>query len=157
MRHLFKTTFPSLPVIIPAGKTTIMSNITQVVNVDKNLKTLKKGVHASDVDQLLSSTGPFTFFAPQDGAFDKLAKGTMDNLLEPQNRAKLKDLINNHIVSGKINFLDLKDGDSLTTVNGHVLPISVKNGLVHIGEIAITAKDGKVSNGVIHIADTVIQ
>ena len=49
-----------------------MSNITQVVNEDKNLKTLKKGVHASDLDQLLSSTGPFTFFAPTDLAFDKL-------------------------------------------------------------------------------------
>ncbi len=134
-----------------------MSNITQVVNVDKNLKILKKGVHASDVDQILSSTGPYTFFAPQDGAFDKLAKGTMDDLLEPQNRAKLKNLLNNHIVSGKIDFQDLKDGDKLTTVNGREIVISVKNGTVHTGDIAITARDGKVSNGVIHITDTVIQ
>ena len=134
-----------------------MSNITQVVNVDKNLKILKKGVHASDVDQILSSTGPYTFFAPQDGAFDKLAKGTMDDLLEPQNRAKLKNLLNNHIVSGKINFLDLKDGDKLTTVNGREIAITVKNGTVHTGDIAITARDGKVSNGVIHMTDTVIQ
>ncbi len=134
-----------------------MSNITQVVNVDKNLKILKKGVHASDVDQILSSTGPYTFFAPQDGAFDKLAKGTMDDLLEPQNRAKLKNLLNNHIVSGKIDFQDLKDGDKLTTVNGREIVISVKNGTVHTGDIAITARDGKVSNGVIHMTDTVIQ
>lgn len=57
-----------------------MSNITQVVNTDKNLKTLKKGVHSSDLDQLLSSTGPFTFFAPSDLAFEKLEKGLMDDL-----------------------------------------------------------------------------
>ena len=52
-----------------------MSNITQVVNADKLLKTLKKSVHASDLDQLLSSTGPYTFFAPSDLAFEKLEKG----------------------------------------------------------------------------------
>jgi uncharacterized surface protein with fasciclin (FAS1) repeats len=49
-----------------------MRNITQVINVDKNLKTLKKGVHGSDIDQLLSSSGPFTLFAPADIAFEKL-------------------------------------------------------------------------------------
>jgi uncharacterized surface protein with fasciclin (FAS1) repeats len=52
-----------------------MSNITQVVNTDKNLKTLKKGVHASDMDQILSSTGPYTFFAPTDLAFEKTGEG----------------------------------------------------------------------------------
>ncbi len=101
-----------------------MSNITQVVNVDKNLKTLKRGVHASDMDQLLSSTGPYTFFAPSDQAFEKLKKGMLENLLEPQNRAKMADLLNNHIVSGKILYADLKDGDTLTTLNGKKIIIT---------------------------------
>lgn len=133
-----------------------MSNITQVVNVDKNLKTLKKGVHASDTDQLLSSIGPFTFFAPSDMAFEKLAKGMMDNLLEPQNRAKLANLMNNHIVNGKIAYADLKDGDKLTSVNGKVLNVNVKNGSVSIGDIAVSQRDAKVRNGVIYLTDTVI-
>lgn len=133
-----------------------MSNITQVVNVDKNLKTLKKGVHASDTDQLLSSIGPFTFFAPSDMAFEKLAKGMMDNLLEPQNRAKLANLMNNHIVNGKIAYADLKDGDKLTSVNGKVLNVNVKNGSVCIGDIAVSQRDAKVRNGVIYLTDTVI-
>ena len=58
-----------------------MSNITQVVNSDKNMRTLKKGLHYSDMDQLLSSTGPFTFFAPSDLAFEKLGNTFMDDLL----------------------------------------------------------------------------
>ena len=57
-----------------------MSNITQVVNADKLLKTLKKSVHASDLDQLLSSTGPYTFFAPSDLAFEKLEKGRIEKV-----------------------------------------------------------------------------
>jgi uncharacterized surface protein with fasciclin (FAS1) repeats len=125
-----------------------MSNITQVVNVDKNLKTLKKGVHASDLDQLLSSTGPYTFFAPSDIAFEKLDKGIMDTLLEPQHRAKMADLINNHIVAGKISFDTLKDGDTITTINGKALQVHIQNGITSVGNCVIHARDAKISNGV---------
>lgn len=133
-----------------------MSNITQSVNNDKNLKTIKKGVHGSDLDQLLSSTGPFTFFAPVDLAFEKLEKGTMDNLLEPQNRSKLADLVNNHIVAGKIVYSALKDGEKLTTVNGKQLLVAVKDGIVTVDGINVQQRDAKISNGVMHLTDTVI-
>ncbi len=144
-----------MPVILPADKSIKMSNITQVVNTDKNLKSLKKGVHFSDLDQLLSSTGPFTFFAPSDLAFEKLEKGFLDDLLTPANRPKLTDLLNNHIVNGKILFNELKDGDKLKTVNGKELLVEVKNGQVHIGEAGILAREMRISNGVIHNSDTV--
>ena len=134
-----------------------MSNITQVVNTDKNLKILKKGVHASDMDQVLSSTGPYTFFAPTDLAFEKLEKGFMDNMLEPVNRARLADLISNHVVKGKINFDALKDGDKLLSVNNKEIQIQVKNGVVTIGDATLQAREAKISNGVIHIMDTVLQ
>ena len=133
-----------------------MSNITQVINVDKNMRSVKKGVHASDLDQLLSSTGPFTFFSPSDIAFEKLDKGTLESLLEPANKAKLTDLLKNHIVSGKIIFQDLKDGDKLTTVNGRDLNVQVKNGVVSIGEIGVLPREAKISNGVMHLVDTVM-
>jgi uncharacterized surface protein with fasciclin (FAS1) repeats len=132
-----------------------MSNITQVVNTDKNLKTLKKGVHSSDLDQLLSSTGPFTFFAPSDLAFEKLEEGLMDDLLEPKNKLKLTNLLNNHIVSGLVSFKDLKDGDILKTLNGHQLTVGVKEGKVNIGEAVILGRDAKTTNGIIHSTDTV--
>jgi uncharacterized surface protein with fasciclin (FAS1) repeats len=134
-----------------------MSNITQVVNTDKNLKTLKKGMHASDLDQMLSSTGPFTFFAPSDIAFEKLEKGLLESLLEPANKIKLTDLMNNHVVTGKITFQELKDGDTLKTVNGNELLIHAKNGSVTVGNSGIQARDAKkISNGIIHIMDTVM-
>ncbi len=134
-----------------------MSNLTQVVNVDKTLKTLKRTVHASDMDQLLSSTGPFTFFAPSDLAFEKLEKGMVEKLLEPQNRARLADLLNNHIVNGKISIKELKDGDTLTTLNGKELAVQAKNGAVTIGNISMQHREAKISNGVMYLADTVIQ
>ena len=133
-----------------------MSNLTQVVNVDKNLKTLKKSVHASDLDQLLSSSGPFTFFAPSDSAFQKLEKGLIDKLLEPQNRGLLADLLSNHIVNGKIGYRELKDGDKLIAVNGRELKVQVTNGTVSISDIPIQPRDAKIMNGVMHMMDSVI-
>jgi uncharacterized surface protein with fasciclin (FAS1) repeats len=141
--------------MLPAGKKTKMSNITQVVNTDKYLKTLKQSVHSSDLDQLLSSTGPFTFFAPSDLAFEKLDKGFMENLLLPENKLKLIDLLNNHIVKGKIHFKDLKDGDNLETVNGNQLLVAVTNGKVSIRDAAVAGRDAKITNGVVHSTDTV--
>jgi uncharacterized surface protein with fasciclin (FAS1) repeats len=132
-----------------------MSNLTQVVNTDKNLKTLKQGVHSSDLDQLLSSTGPFTFFAPSDLAFEKLDKGFMEDLLEPQNKLKLTDLLNNHIVKGKIYFKDLKDGDKLEAINGNQIQVEVKNGVVSIGEAVILGREAKITIGVMHSTDAV--
>jgi uncharacterized surface protein with fasciclin (FAS1) repeats len=146
-----------LQAILPADKSIKMSNLTQVVNVDKTLRTLKRTVHASDMDQILSSAGPYTFIAPSDLAFEKLEKGLIDKLLEPQNRAQLADLLNNHILDGKISFKELKDGDKLTTLNGKELVVQEKNGTVTIGSINILPREAKISNGVMYLADTVIQ
>jgi uncharacterized surface protein with fasciclin (FAS1) repeats len=133
-----------------------MSNITQLVNVEKNMTTLKKGVHAAGLDQVLSSTGPFTVFAPTDVAFSKLDKGTLDNLLKPENKTKLTDLLNHHVVSGKINFKDLKDGEKLKTVNGKELLVHVKDGHTTVDGVKIQGHDVQATNGVIHSLEAVM-
>ncbi len=133
-----------------------MSNITQVVNVDKNMTTLKKGVNASGLDQVLSSTGPFTVFAPSDRAFGKLDKSVLDNLLKPENKAKLVDVLNHHVVAGKIQFKDLRDGEKLKAVDGKELLVHVKDGAVSIDGAKIEQHDVQTSNGVIHSLDSVI-
>jgi uncharacterized surface protein with fasciclin (FAS1) repeats len=133
-----------------------MSNITQVVNTDKNMTTLKKGVHASDLDQLLSSTGPFTMFAPLNLAFDKLEQGTMDKLLEPENKTALTSLVNHHVVPGKINFKDLKDGEKLKSIDGKELLVTITGNEVRIDGALIQNHDIKTTNGVMHSLDTVL-
>jgi uncharacterized surface protein with fasciclin (FAS1) repeats len=133
-----------------------MSNITQVVNEDKNMTTLKRSVIASGLDKVLSGTGPFTIFAPSDLAFEKLEKGVLDNLLKPENKAKLVDVMNYHVVSGKISFADLKDGQKLKTVSGKELRVHVKDGQVSIEGARIQGHDVPTSNGVIHSLDTVM-
>ena len=132
-----------------------MSNITQVVNTDKSMKTLKKGLHYSDLDQLLSSSGPFTFFAPSDIAFEKQGNTFMDDLLTAENKPALTDLLHNHILDSVVSFQNLKDGDKLTTINGKELLVTVKDGRVNINDNPIEIRQQKISNGVIHLTDTV--
>ena len=132
-----------------------MSNITQVVNTDKSMKTLKKGLHYSDLDQLLSSSGPFTFFAPSDIAFEKQGNSFMDDLLTAENKPALTYLLHNHILDSMVSFQNLKDGDKLTTINGKELLVTVKDGRVNINDNPIEIRQQKISNGVIHLTDTV--
>src|SRR4051794_29608506 len=133
-----------------------MSNITQVVKQDKYLTTLNRGVTASGLDQVLSGTGPFTLFAPSDLAFGKLEGGTMENLLKADNKLKLADLLNYHVVAGKIEFKDLKDGEKLKTMNGKELSVRTKDGKVTVNGATIQQRDLKTSNGVIHSLDSVL-
>jgi uncharacterized surface protein with fasciclin (FAS1) repeats len=133
-----------------------MSNIAQLLNVEKDMTTLKKSVHASGLDQVLSGNGPFTVFAPTDIAFGKLDKGTMENLLKPENKPKLTDLLNRHVVAGKITFKDLKDGEKLKTVNGKELLVHVKDGYTTVDGSKILGHDVQASNGVIHSVETVM-
>lgn len=133
-----------------------MSNITQVVNTDKNMTTLKKAVHASGLDQTLSATGPFTLFAPSDLAFQQMQPGVMDNLLQPGNKTELTLLMKGHVLNGKTIFSNLKDGDKLTTVGGQELLVTEKNGTVSINGATILNHDVRTSNGVIHSLDTVL-
>lgn len=134
-----------------------MSNITQVVKQDKYLTTLNRGVTASGLNQVLSGTGPFTLFAPSDLAFVKLEEGVIEDFLKTENKLKLADLLNHHVVAGKIEFKDLRDGEKLKTMNGKELSVTIENFKVSINGAIIQQRDVKTSNGVIHSLDTVLE
>jgi uncharacterized surface protein with fasciclin (FAS1) repeats len=134
-----------------------MSNITQVVKQEKYMTTLNRGVRASGLGQVLSGTGPFTLFAPSDLAFGKLEGGAIENLLKAENKLKLTDLLNHHVVAGKIAFKDLKDGEKLKAMNGKELSVHIKDGTVSVNGAVIQQRDVKTSNGVIHSLDAVLE
>jgi uncharacterized surface protein with fasciclin (FAS1) repeats len=134
-----------------------MSNITQVVNTDKNMTTLKKGIHATDLDQVWSGTGPFTVFAPSDTAFGKLEAGTLEELLKPENKVKLTALLQHHVVGGKISFKDMKDGDILKSLDGKELRVSLTDGKATVDGSVIQNRDVASSNGIMHFIDTVLK
>jgi len=133
-----------------------MSNIVDVVVADKNLVTMLKSVKAAGLETELSKTGPFTVFAPTDLAFGKLAQGELTELLKPENKMKLTGMLNSHVVQGKTNFKDLKDGQKLKTISGKELDVKVKDGKVTINGATVQGRDSEASNGVVHSLDSII-
>jgi uncharacterized surface protein with fasciclin (FAS1) repeats len=118
-------------------------------------KTLAAAVTAAGLVHTLQGDGPFTVFAPTDAAFAAIQKD-VDNLLKPENKAKLANILTYHVVAGKVMAADLKDGQELTTVQGGKLKVSVKNGKVMINGANVTSANVNASNGVVHVIDKVM-
>lgn len=133
-----------------------MSNIVEVVEADKNLAALGNGLKASGMDELLSKEGPFTVFAPTDLAFGQLQAGKWPEMLKPENKPQLIDLMNNYVVKGKTSFKQLSSGQKLTTLGGKELRINVSNGIVEVNGAQVQGRDIEASNGVIHSIDRIV-
>jgi uncharacterized surface protein with fasciclin (FAS1) repeats len=118
-------------------------------------KTLVAAVTAADLVGALKGAGPLTVFAPNDEAFAKLPAGTVDDLVKPENKAKLTAILTYHVVSGGIMASDLTEGGAPKTLNGETLMISLKDGAEVNGAKVVTA-DIACTNGVIHVIDTVL-
>ena len=121
----------------------------------ESAKTLAAAVTAAGLVDTLKGSGPFTVFAPTDNAFAAIQKD-VDELLKPENKKKLTDILTYHVVSGNAMAADLEDGQELTTVQGGKLKVSIKGGKVMINEANVTMADVAASNGVVHVIDKVL-
>lgn len=142
-------------------------NIIENAINSKDHTTLVAAVKAAGLVETLQGSGPFTVFAPTNVAFEKLPKGTVDNLLKPENKSMLTGILTYHVVSGKLGSEELmamaekNNGKAmLNTVQGGKLWISVKGGKIIVtdeknGMATVTTKDVYQSNGVIHVTDAV--
>lgn len=129
--------------------------IVVVASQAGQFNTLVAAVKAAGLVETLNGTGPFTLFAPTDEAFAKLPKGTVENLLKPENKEQLVAVLTYHVVPGKIMASDVATTNA-KTVNGKKLPIMVNDGKVKAGEANVVKTDITASNGVIHVIDTVL-
>jgi uncharacterized surface protein with fasciclin (FAS1) repeats len=120
-----------------------------------SFKTLVAAIQAADLVGALQADGPFTVFAPTDAAFAALPAGTLDDLLKPENKDKLKAILLYHVVSGKVMSSDLKGTVNADTLQGGKLKIVAAEGVTVNGATVVTA-DVAASNGVIHVIDAVL-
>lgn len=118
--------------------------------------TLVAAVKAAGLVETLKGEGPFTVFAPTNEAFNKLPKGTVENLLKPENKGKLTSVLTYHVVPGAIKSSDLKDGQTLKTVQGETLKITYKDEKWFVNGAQITIADVISSNGVTYVIDSVV-
>lgn len=133
-------------------------NIVDIAISDGRFTTLVEALKAAGLVDTLKGEGPFTVFAPTDDAFKKLPAGTLENLLKPENKETLKNILLYHVAKGNITSKDVLNlnGKKLNLANGKTANISLKNGDVFINDSKVILKDIKASNGIIHVIDTVL-
>jgi len=119
-------------------------------------KTLAAALKAADLVGTLKGDGPFTVFAPTDAAFAKLPAGTVENLLKPENKAKLTAILTYHVVPGAVKAEQVTKLDKAKTVNGAMVNVSTDHGKVMINDATVVKPNIAASNGVIHVIDKVI-
>lgn len=120
-----------------------------------DFSTLVAAVKAAGLAETLGGTGPFTVFAPTNAAFAKLPAGTVENLLKPENKAKLAGVLTYHVVPGKVLAADVKTG-KVKTVQGGELDVKASADGVTVDGAKVVKTDIIGTNGVIHVIDTVV-
>jgi uncharacterized surface protein with fasciclin (FAS1) repeats len=130
------------------------ADIVDVAVANGSFTTLVAAVKAAGLVDTLKSNGPFTVFAPNDDAFNKLPGGTVENLLADPD--KLKQILLYHVVPGKVKAADVVSLSSATTAEGSDVAIEVVDGTVTVDGAKVIATDVMASNGVIHVIDTVL-
>lgn len=151
------TTTESAPA---AGQSGVEDNDSQkdVVKVavgSPDHTTLVKAVQAAGLVDALSNAGPFTVFAPTNAAFDKLPAGTVEDLLKPENKDKLKAVLEHHVMTSALATDFFQEGQSMGMVDGTNATFHVKGNDVYIGEAKIVASI-RASNGYVHVIDGVV-
>ncbi len=131
-------------------------NIVATAIAAGTFNTLAAALEAADLVEALQGEGPFTVFAPPDGAFAKLPEGTVESLLEPENQEQLKAVLLYHVVPGKVMAGDIFGEASPATLEGSTLQITKADGLVSVNAAEVVTADVIASNGVIHVIDAVL-
>jgi uncharacterized surface protein with fasciclin (FAS1) repeats len=135
-----------------------MADIVDTAVAAGSFKTLVTAVKAAGLVDTLKGKGPFTVFAPNDEAFAKLPKGTVEGLLK--DIPKLKAVLTYHVVSGKVMAADVVKLKTAKTVQGQEVKIDAAKWHLHmnpkINDANVVKADVVADNGVIHVIDKVL-
>ncbi len=146
----------ALPADAAAAPQDHPGDIVETAVAAGSFTTLATALDAAGLVETLKGEGPFTVFAPTDDAFAALPEGTVESLLQPENRDALVSILTYHVVAGRVTSDQVVQLDEATTVNGAQVGIEVDGGTVMINQAAVTAVDVPASNGVIHVIDQVL-
>ena len=146
---------------LPRGQESVSDDISQkdVVKIavgSKDHTTLVAALKQADYVTELSNAGPFTVFAPTNAAFDKLPKGTVDDLMKPENKEKLRDILEYHVAVGGYKQENLNDGQTINQANLKNITMSIKDGKMMVNNSANVVATIPASNGIVYVIDAVL-
>lgn len=117
--------------------------------------TLVAALKAAEYVDVLSNAGPFTVFAPTNAAFDKLPAGTLEDLVKPENKDKLRAILEYHVYVGVLTETMIQDGMSINQVSLDNATLGKKDGKITINGANVLGS-ARGSNGIVYIIDTVL-
>ncbi|GGH44854.1 fasciclin [Mangrovimonas yunxiaonensis] len=130
-------------------------NVLDIALGSKDHTTLVKAVQATNLENALVNAGPLMVFAPTNEAFNALPEGTLDNLLLPENKAKLAFILKHHVTPGNYSKDFIKKFKHLGQASNENAPVEVKGDDVYVGGAKIIASI-PAGNGIVHVVDKVI-
>jgi uncharacterized surface protein with fasciclin (FAS1) repeats len=133
-----------------------MKDIVKVAVGSPDHTTLVSALKQADLVDVLANPGPFTVFAPTNEAFNKLPKGTLDDLMKPERKTDLQNILQYHVTTSALKADYFKDGQTLGMVNGDNITVSVKDGKIVLNNSATIVASVQASNGMVHIVDAVL-
>lgn len=133
-------------------------SIVDIATSDARFTTLVKALQAADLVDTLKNDGQFTVFAPTDEAFQKLGADKLNELLKPENKEALKDILFYHVARKEIlaDKVVKLNGKELNMLNNKKAKIEVKNNEAYIDGAKIIITDIRAKNGIIHVIDAVM-
>lgn len=141
---------------VPAVAGSAKTDIVDTAVAAGTFKTLATALQAAGLAETLKTKGPFTVFAPTDEAFSKLQAGTVESLLKPENKEKLKAILLYHVVAGDVTAAQVTKMSSAKTLEGQDVKITVTDGTVMVNNAKVIKANVFATNGVIHVIDTVL-
>ena len=130
-------------------------DVVKIAVGSKDHTTLVAALQAAEYVDVLSNVGPFTVFAPTNDAFGKLPAGTVEDLVKPENKDKLRDILEYHVFVGGLQPEQLTDGRVLNMVNMQNATIKNVNGTITINGATVIATV-PASNGMVYVVDNVL-
>ena len=131
-------------------------DVVKVAMSSKDHTTLVAALKQAGLVTSLSNAGPFTVFAPTNTAFDKLPPGTVDDLMKPEKKEDLQNILQYHVTVSAMKAESFKDGQVLGMVNGDNVTINIKDGKIMLNNSAAIIASIPASNGMIHVIDGVL-
>jgi uncharacterized surface protein with fasciclin (FAS1) repeats len=131
-------------------------NIVKIAVGSADHTTLVAALKQAELVDVLANPGPFTVFAPTNAAFHKLPRGTLDDLMKPEKKADLQNILQYHVTTSALSSDYFKDGQTIGMVNGDNIAVSIKNGKVVLNNSATIVASIPASNGMVHVIDAVL-
>lgn len=130
-------------------------DVVKIAVGSKDHTTLVAALQAADLVNSLANAGPFTVFAPVNAAFDKLPKGTVESLLKPENKEKLRLVLQHHVTTSALDVDMFSDGQKVAMADNTSATIHKKGADTFINDAKIIASV-RASNGMVHVIDGVL-